>query len=93
MTFAAPESVISGSPYDVIEVAGRHAEDLNDFTGNTEFVIEGRGEHHRVCGIGARHEDSVRFYEKDVAHEGKDVRVWQITFESDHFSAKHAAAI
>jgi hypothetical protein len=93
MTFAAPQSVVSGSPYDVIEVAGRAAEDLNDFTGNTEFIIEGRGEQHRVCGIGARHDDSVKFHEKDVAHDGKDVRVWQITFGPDHFMAEHAAAI
>jgi hypothetical protein len=93
MTFAAPHSIISGIPYDVIEVGGHPASHLSDFEGDTEMVIAGRGEYHRVCGIGALREGAVRFYEKDVDHEGKDVRVWTVSPESDHFVARHAAAI
>ncbi len=94
MTFAAPDSVVSGSPYTVTEVAGHAVRSLSDFAGETEFVIEGRGEHHRITGIGAIQDNGVRFYQKDSCHEGKDVRIWQITGSAQGpFVAEHSAAI
>jgi hypothetical protein len=36
--------------------------------------------------------DAVRFHEKDVENNGKDVRVWQIRKEQAAFLAEHAAA-
>jgi hypothetical protein len=94
MTCDASESVISGSPYAITEVAGHTATNLDEFTGSTEFVIENGGRHHHVGGVGgARHDDQVRFYEKDVDHEGRDVRVWTISSGSGRFLAEHVAAI
>jgi hypothetical protein len=93
MTFAAPDSIASGSPYQVVKVGGHSPESLKEFIGDTEFVIEGLGERHIVAGIGTLETDEVRFQEKDVRHDGKDVRVWQITGADHSFIAKHAAAI
>ena len=93
MACEASESVVSGSPYSVTEVAGHAATGLDDFTGETEFHVEGQGQHHMVTGIGALGDNSVRFYEKDSDHEGRDVRIWTITRETIGFSAQHSAAI
>ena len=94
MKNTAPESVRSGTPYEITAVAGHDATSLDEFAGETRFVIECLGERHEIYGQGALDGQSVRFYQKDECHEGKDVRVWRITAEGGRgFTAEHAAAI
>jgi hypothetical protein len=93
MTFAPPDPVPSGRPHRVITVGGREPNALEQFLGETVFTI-GKGEaESTIAGLGTMHESGVRFYEKDVQHDGKDVRVWQISAEPDDgFSATATAA-
>jgi len=89
----ASECIVSGTSYAVTEVAGHTATNLHEFAGTTEFVVESGSQHHRVAGVGDLKDDLVRFYEKDVDHEGRDVRVWKITSGAKGITAEHSAAI
>jgi hypothetical protein len=79
MTYAAPDPVPSGRPYVVTAVAGEPPAALEQFLGETAFKIDKSGEESEICGLGSRNDSGVRFHEKDIVHDGKDVRVWQIT--------------
>jgi hypothetical protein len=93
MTYAAPDPVSSGRPYRVIAVDGQSPGALEQFVGDTAFTIGTEGMESTVCGLGTMHESGVRFYEKDVDHDGKDVRVWEISAGPDEgFSATPTAA-
>ena len=78
MTFAAPDPVASGKDFEVVAVQGRIPNVLDDFVGDAVFTLRWEGQHRLVAGCGRRDGDTVRFTEKDVAHGGKDVRVWDV---------------
>jgi len=92
MTYSSGESVASGRPYLVVEVAGRHPADLDDFVGDVVFVAVMDTRTNRIEGTGARDAAGVRFSQKDAVSR-KDVRTWQITstaagdFEAQPISA------
>jgi hypothetical protein len=80
MTFAAADPIAFGQLYRVVEVAGHPPVRATDFVGAAEFSIEWHGSRHRVAGTGVPGSAYVlRFYEKDVDHDGKDVRTWDIS--------------
>lgn len=93
VSFATTPTVLSGKPYEVLEVAGRTPSDLTDFVDADRFTMDMEGEPYLVCGCGSLVDDEVRFHEKDMAHDGKDVRVWRLSRHPDGgFLAEHAAA-
>lgn len=79
MMFAAPDPVPSGKDLEVIAVHGRTPHTLEDFLDDAVFTLRWEQADRLVAGLGQRDGDNVRFTEKDVAHGGKDVRVWEIT--------------
>ena len=83
MTFYPADPVASGRPYHVKACRGRVPTALADFRGETDFTLSTGTGTTVVRGVGAVQGDSVRFHEKDTAHDGKDVRVWHITLEAD----------
>jgi hypothetical protein len=94
MTIDGPTPIVSGRVYTVVEVSGRPAAHLDDFTGTTSFVLEGDGESHVIPGVGATTTDGVRFHQKDPEHHGKDVRIWNVTEAPEGaFVAQHDPAI
>jgi hypothetical protein len=85
--------VVSGIGYPVKDIAGSPSTDLAQFVGETSFSIDNHGMY-RVNGCGSLDSNGVRFYEKDDAGRGRDVRVWRIVRNADgSFTAEHAAAI
>jgi len=78
MTFCPPRSVVSGEPYVVRQVRDRDPERLDDFAGETTFVVDLDDEGYRVCGPGVPAGESVRVFEKSDEGAGKDVRVWLV---------------
>lgn len=96
MTYSTPETVVSGVPYRVLEVnppgmpgrgsAGPEQElsgGLDRFVGPATFVVQGRTGRHTVSGEGTADGHAVRFHEKDVRADGKDVRVWRLYHAED----------
>lgn len=90
MSFTTPHAVPSGAAKPVLEVQGHPPTDLSDFEGDVAFVV-GEDLRYLVRGSGRMAGDVVRFHEKDVQNNGKDVRVWQIRKEQAGFVAEHAA--
>ncbi len=78
MTFFSASPVSSGRPYRIQAVSDAEPSSLEQFVGDAAFTVEDSGAESLICGVGVRHDDGVRFHEKDVANDGKDVRVWQI---------------
>jgi len=75
----------------VLTVDGRPPNDLQDFVGDASFVVD-LDPPHLVQGTGRSDGTTVRFHEKDVAHSGKDIRVWQVRAgDPGQFLAEHAA--
>ena len=94
MTMNGSGLIVSGRDYTVVEVSGRPAAHIDDFTGTTSFVLAGDGEPHVIPGVGATTDDGVRFHQKDPALHGRDVRVWTISESAQGgFSARHDGAI
>ena len=83
MTFSSPDSVASGKPYMVVDVAGAAPMSLDQFMGESEFSIERSGTPSRIKGVGMALDDSIRFFEKDLDNSGKDVRVWLVRQDAD----------
>lgn len=77
MTYSTPDMIISGVPYEVVEVGGRSPGDLHDLVDDATFVLEGPTGRHEVTGEGSRVEGGVRFHQK-APPDGKDVRVWLV---------------
>jgi hypothetical protein len=78
MTFFASDPVPSGLAYAVVSVADAPAASLEQFTGEVTITIDrGTGET-MIAGVGSLDGECVRFQEKDIGHDGKDVRVWEI---------------
>jgi len=83
MTVHSVTPVASGRPYHIRACRGRVPTALADFEGETDFTVSAEPGTAVVHGVGGAYEDWVRFHEKDVAHDGKDVRVWHIIQEAD----------
>ena len=93
MTFLPASPVASGRPYHVKACRGRVPTALADFEGEADFILSTERGATAVRGVGAIHGDNcVRFHEKDVDHDGKDVRVWHITQRSGGYVAESQAA-
>lgn len=90
MSFSAPQAVPSGTELRVLEVQGHPPTSLVDFDGDIDFVV-GEDLHYLVRGSGSVTGEVVRFYEKDVENNGKDIRVWQVRQGEATFVAEHLA--
>lgn len=87
-------SIVSGREYSVVRVRGRAGFVLDDLLGDVTVEIEADGQLHPMVGVGAAAPFGVRFYEKDPARHGSDVRIWRITRNADNsLTAVHDAAI
>jgi hypothetical protein len=91
MSATTPRSVISGKPYVVRQVRGRAPEELEDFAGDTVFVLDLDGEDYTVHGPGVEVETGMRVYEKSDHGVGKDIRCWLVRSapDGDAFTATH----
>ena len=78
MTYTTPEGIPSGMPHRVTSVAGLAPSQIEEFVGETEFVIDRQGAEYMIRGCGVRDDNDVLFSEKDLEHDGKDMRIWQI---------------
>ena len=58
--------------------------------GGRTFLLD-LGDGYLVSGAGRAHGDLVRFHEKDMEHNGKDIRVWHVRQEGADFLAEQAA--
>jgi hypothetical protein len=93
MTVATDGPVISGVAYTVIEVDGHPPTGLAGCLGNRTLTLVRSGQSHRIRGTGTDHSGAIRFQQKDMGPESKDVRVWTITHPSDDvLLARHCAA-
>jgi hypothetical protein len=90
---SAAEPVESGQSYTITHVDGRQPESLDDFTGDVHLTLARNDQHLHVTGAIARTADSLRFYQKDLALQDRDIRVWTITEldNSTFHAAPHAA--
>lgn len=85
------EPVVSGQAYSVDDVGGRPPGGLDDFDGETSFVVT-RGPHqHEVVGVGTVVDGMALVHEKMGDAGGRDVRVWQVTSAPGGFAAEHIA--
>jgi hypothetical protein len=88
VSFTTPISVASGVARQVLEVDGHQPARLCDFEGDRTFVI-GDGDRYVVRCVGRVVEGMVRFHEKDMDNDGKDIRVWQVRADGARFVAEH----
>src|SRR6476620_8200666 len=66
---------------------------LTNFSGEVHLISVRNGQHLHAAGSVTRTADSVRFYQKDLALQDRDIRVWTITeLEDSTFSAAPYAA-
>lgn len=84
MTIAAEEPVSSGRPYTVTEVDGRPPSGLASCVGERTLTLALNAMSYRVYGSGVATSGTVRFYQKDLGPDGKDVRVWTIRDPGDN---------
>jgi hypothetical protein len=94
MTFATPSMIVSGRPYRVVRVDGRSPTSMVELAAADRFTIDMDGTEYDVQGSGSvGADDEVRYHEKDMDNNGKDVRVWRLhRHEDGGFLAQHAAA-
>ena len=93
MSFATPTMVVSGKSYVVLLVADRSPSNLDEFVDADEFTVDMDGTPYVVHGSGRLLDNEVRFHEKDIANNGKDIRVWRVVHpENGDFLADHAAS-
>jgi hypothetical protein len=90
LVFGSPRAVVSGVPYEVRQVRDREVLGLEDFLGDTTFVLDLDGDEYRVWGPGVPDGDGVRVFEKDEQGAGKDIRVWTVRRGADEgYIAEH----
>lgn len=91
MSATTPRSVISGKPYPIVRVDDHAPAALDDFTGQTTFLIDLDGQPYAVCGPGVAVDDGVRVFEKCDEGVGKDIRTWLVcpTAHETSFVATH----
>jgi hypothetical protein len=91
MSFTTPTTVISGRSYLVLLVEDRSPSSLDEFETADDFAIDMDGASYLVQGSGRLIDNEVRYHEKDVDNNGKDIRVWRvIQHEDGTFLASHA---
>jgi len=83
MTTGTDTPVMSGPPHTVIEIDGRPPTGLADCLGDRTLTLVRNGLAHRIHGTGTDHPGGVRFQQKVLGPDGKDVRVWTITHPGD----------
>jgi len=99
LPFQAPGSIVSGRCYRIVQVHGREPADLDDFVGDTEFVLDLDGARYDVHGTGASGPAGPRFHEKESMGYGRDVRVWAIHadpqggFIADHVTSAQPPSV
>lgn len=92
--FGTPQPVVSGVPYQVRRVRDHDVLALEDFLGDTSFVLDLDGHEYLVWGPGIADGDEVRVYEKDEQGVGKDIRVWTVRRGAgDVYTAEHCANV
>jgi hypothetical protein len=79
MTSDTPRGVASGLPFRVVLVADHSPSSLAEFAEAEDFTMDMNGSPSLVRGAGRVTDADVRFHEKDLDHDGKDVRVWCVT--------------
>ena len=91
MSFTTPGAVISGKPYEVRSVNEHAPGGLDDFIGDTTFVLDLDGDEYTVRGPGIHVDPGVRVFEKSDEGFGKDIRVWMVCRPSsgEVFTATH----
>ena len=93
MTFGTPSPISSATPYPVLLVGDEAPTTAAEVAAADRFTLDIDGTDYQVCGCGRLVGGVVRFHEKDVAHSGKDIRVWTVIQHDDgSFTAEHAAA-
>ena len=90
MSLSTPMTVPSGMSVPVLAVDGRIPDHLEEFTGDVAFLVD-LDPPHLVQGCGVVDGTTVRFHEKDVDNNGKDIRVWTVRPQGSRFVAEHAA--
>ncbi len=78
MKMAGDEPVSSGRAYTLTEVDGRPPAGLVSCVGERTLTLALNDLSYRVYGSGVASSGTVRFYQKDLGPDGKDVRVWTI---------------
>jgi hypothetical protein len=78
------EPVGSGQSYTINEVDGRVPNSLDDFNGDIHLLLIRNEQALHVVGNGTRQGNSVRFYQKDLALNNRDIRVWTVTAGDDY---------
>jgi hypothetical protein len=74
-------------------VDGRPPTGLAGCVGERVLTLAMNGLSHRMFGTGVEHSAGVRFHQKDLGPDGKDVRVWMISDPGDNsLLAEHCAA-
>ena len=94
-TTTATDPVVSGVPFPVTRPDGTAVQTVAEFVGDATFVVHEAARQRAVSGTGVLDvaATSVRFYQKDPEHEGRDVRVWRLEPGGGGFTARHDAAI
>jgi hypothetical protein len=82
----------SGLSYIVTHIDGQPPANLEDFTGEVQVTVNKDGAPTQLSGVGGETADGVRFYQKDPALHGRDIRVWLITDNGGTFRAEPFAA-
>ncbi len=90
MSFSTPMPIPSGMSLPVLAVEGRTPQTQEDFAGEVSFLLD-LDPPHLVQGCGVVDGSTVRFYEKDVDNNGKDIRVWTVCSRGTRFVAEHVA--
>jgi hypothetical protein len=67
----------------VLQVGGGPPQSLDQFLGDTAFVIDKAGNSSTISGQGAGRGAEVRFHEKAAAGSGKDTRIWTISVSAE----------
>lgn len=81
MTESDDGPVASGRPHLIIEVADREPLSLEDFVGETTFIVVDDIRVARIEGSGILSTDGVMFNQRDG--RGRDLREWHITGSLD----------
>jgi len=85
MTHTEPSMIVSGVPYEVIEVDGKPPVALSELEGPVTMTATGPTGEHSIAGAGEHvHGDTVRVHEKFDDGAGKDVRVWTVSSDPEH---------
>ncbi len=69
----------NGPLYRVIEGAGHPPVGLDDVIGATTVTVEHEGHEYRLIGTGVKHDQNVRFHQKETGSALDSGPVWTLT--------------